>query len=560
MEDKKISLSDIINSQPVAEKEEVKATADYKSLNTYSDAKVQENVNMKEVLPMEDKSFKEEKEDELMQELDDGIEAAKLRRFQPAIDEINEMREEYNMRLAAGEKDPKVLSKYTNEDEINPDLTEEEVLKRRAQREEEDFVNRPVATKNLKLVEKDIIEDDELDEEEKALLGEEEPQSEEEVEENLEDDGTVTEEPSEQEVEELIQELDEDDDDTETQDDKAEEFNRLAREKFSATIKAPTLDVSKFTVAKRPIALNKVLRNTSTATSYYDWALFNSGISISMSPMSILELEEINPFSNEFNANIINRTQLMFNTIYKHLDSKCKDGSMETWIKTLRFNDLDHLWFAIYNACFSKSNILPHTCTNDKCKFTFPEEHPIIDLVNFKDDETKAKAKAIIDKDASKADIIEEELFVINDNLVAGLTIPSIFNVAFENALLNEEFSKKYINIIAIGMCINSLYTVDTETMQLIPIQFRTNNKDIVKNYKLKILSMYKILNNIDSASFKRLESKVTSILTNADNGMGISYQIPGATCPKCGTKIEPMPIVAQQLVFIRHQLTQTVH
>ena len=73
------------------------------------------------------KSLEQENMDRLLHELDEGIEAAKKRRFQPAIDEINKAREEYMLRKEAGEENPQVKVKSTVDLELDPNYTDAEV-------------------------------------------------------------------------------------------------------------------------------------------------------------------------------------------------------------------------------------------------------------------------------------------------------------------------------------------------------------------------------------------------------------------------------------------------
>ena len=73
------------------------------------------------------KSLEQENMDRLLHELDEGIEAAKKRRFQPAIDEINRAREEYALRKEAGEENPQVNIKSTVGLELDPNYTDDEV-------------------------------------------------------------------------------------------------------------------------------------------------------------------------------------------------------------------------------------------------------------------------------------------------------------------------------------------------------------------------------------------------------------------------------------------------
>ena len=51
------------------------------------------------------------------------------------------------------------------------------------------------------------------------------------------------------------------------------------------------------------------------------------------------------------------------------------------------------------------------------------------------------------------------------------------------------------------------------------------------------------------------MQDYIETYLTEKSNRAKISYQLPGATCPKCGNKVEAEPSSAATLVFTRHQL-----
>ena len=129
----KISLTDLLNERSEAEskpadvveettvveepKEEKKNVSKYLEMMSYDQSKA-EALDVTE-LPGDNRTTTEKARDELMDQLDDGVVRALKRRFEPALKEIHEMREEYEMRLAAGEKNPQVTSKYNNAAELD---------------------------------------------------------------------------------------------------------------------------------------------------------------------------------------------------------------------------------------------------------------------------------------------------------------------------------------------------------------------------------------------------------------------------------------------------------
>ena len=521
------------------------------------------------------KSLEQENMDRLLHELDEGIEAAKKRRFQPAIDEINRAREEYALRKEAGEENPQVNIKSTVGLELDPNYTDDEV---ETIKEENEFAeaNPNASLENTngnieKAMDSEIMYEPtpaphvaEIKREELTTSEPKEEKASEEpkvtepatgmdaLAEELDDDET-------EEMTELESDLDlEEDKEAELKKKRQEEDEKILAEfkkELGAKLIKPkkNIDFSRFKIVKHNTALNKVLAFDSKDT-FQTWGLFTTGVSIAMSPLSAIELDEINP--NIGTRNGIAKAKAMFNTIYKHLAPQCRMDNMENWMKHVSYLDLDNLYFAIYVACFGKSNIVPHVCTNEKCRNMFSTEPAIMDMVKFgKPEEDKKVFDTIYNKDYSAPVEIEETLIPVNDRFAFGITPPSLYNSSFESAFLEQDFIEKYAGIIAIASCVNSVYSIDMENETLTPIQFKSDANDIIKTYKYKILNLYRILNRLEASEFKSLEKELTDINTKIQDRIHISYQIPETICPKCGHKIEAQPMSAADLVFMRHQL-----
>lgn len=524
--------------------------------------------------PDKEKSLEQENMDRLLHELDEGIEAAKKRRFQPAIDEINRAREEYALRKEAGEENPQVNIKSTVGLELDPNYTDDEV---ETIKEENEFAEaNPNALENTngnieKALDSEIMYEPtpaphvaEIKREELTVPEPKEEKASEELKvtepatgmdvlaEELDDDET-------EEMTELESDLDlEEDKEAELKKKRQEEDEKILAEfkkELGAKLIKPkkNIDFSRFKIVKHNTALNKVLAFDNKDT-FQTWGLFTTGVSIAMSPLSAIELDEINP--NIGTRNGIAKAKAMFNTIYKHLAPQCRMDNMENWMKHVSYLDLDNLYFAIYVACFGKSNIVPHVCTNEKCRNMFSTEPAIMDMVKFgKPEEDKKVFDTIYNKDYSAPVDIEETLIPVNDRFAFGITPPSLYNSSFESAFLEQDFIEKYAGIIAIASCVNSVYSIDMENETLTPIQFKSDANDIIKTYKYKILNLYRILNRLEASEFKSLEKELTDINTKIQDRIHISYQIPETICPKCGHKIEAQPMSAADLVFMRHQL-----
>lgn len=537
---------------------------------TFDETNLQ-SADISAIVPSGKTDATQEARDELIDELDNGISSAIERRFKPALKEIHDMRREYEDLKAMGEENPQVVSKYDPSLDLNPELTDKDREAIRRDEEEhvlsDDEIKASTSINNL-LPEDDIEREFEQYENAADAVN------------NITTAATTTPaidttpvdvsdavvpsvevaESDEDELfydDELLEDLGLDEDKEEAERIKEEKQQQRNMEEFARVLRQQLdevgerkPDISKFRVRKRPVAFTKVL-SKPVEKKYYEWGLFATGVSISMTPLSAIEMDEINPYTDS--ANDIGKARTVFSTLYKHLAPECRTMDMEAWLKLLNYQDLNHLFFALYNANFSTSNIIPFSCP--KCKHFYTEKRPIIDMVKFETEADKETFNKTIAKDPSMPPTFEEEIYVANGDYAFGIVIPKIYNSMFEERLLNEGFREKYAGIINISHCISTVYEIDEDNEELIPIQFNTAPNDIVKTYKYRIQGIYKILSKLSAYEFKELQSHIAKYLEENSKDINISYQVPAATCPKCGAEIEAIPMNAQELVFTRHRL-----
>lgn len=573
MEEEKASETPVVEeTTPTTEEKQVEETQPTTPVVPTFDETNLQSADISAIVPSGKTDATQEARDELIDELDNGISSAIERRFKPALKEIHDMRREYEDLKAMGEENPQVVSKYDPSLDLNPELTDKD--REAIRRDEEEHVLSDDEIKASTSINNLLPEDDIEREFEQYETAAENSVN------NITTAATTTpaidttpvdisdavvpsvsvEESDEDELfydDELLEDLGLDDDKEEAerikeekqQQRNIEEFARVLRQQLDEVGERKP-DISKFRVRKRPVAFTKVL-SKPVEKKYYEWGLFATGVSISMTPLSAIEMDEINPYTDS--ANDIGKARTVFSTLYKHLAPECRTMDMEAWLKLLNYQDLNHLFFALYNANFSTSNIIPFSCP--KCKHFYTEKRPIIDMVKFETEADKETFNKIIAKDPSFPPTFEEEIYVANGDYAFGIVIPKIYNSMFEERLLNEGFREKYAGIINISHCISTVYEIDEDNEELIPIQFNTAPNDIVKTYKYRIQGIYKILSKLSAYEFKELQSHIAKYLEENSKDINISYQVPAATCPKCGAEIEAIPMNAQELVFTRHRL-----
>ena len=573
MEEEKASETPVVEeATPTTEEKPVEETQPTTPVvPTFDEANLQ-SADISAIVPSGKTDATQEARDELIDELDNGISSAIERRFKPALKEIHDMRREYEDLKAMGEENPQVASKYDPSLDLNPELTDKD--REAIRRDEEEHVLSDDEIKASTSINNLLPEDDIEREFEQYETAAENSVN------NITTAATTTPaidttpvdvsdavvpsvevaESDEDELfydDELLEDLGLDEDKEEAERIKEEKQQQRNMEEFARVLRQQLdevgerkPDISKFRVRKRPVAFTKVL-SKPVEKKYYEWGLFATSVSISMTPLSAIEMDEINPYTDS--ANDIGKARTVFSTLYKHLAPECRTMDMEAWLKLLNYQDLNHLFFALYNANFSTSNIIPFSCP--KCKHFYTEKRPIIDMVKFETEADKETFNKTIAKDPSFPPTFEEEIYVANGDYAFGIVIPKIYNSMFEERLLNEGFREKYAGIINISHCISTVYEIDEDNEELIPIQFNTAPNDIVKTYKYRIQGIYKILSKLSAYEFKELQSHIAKYLEENSKDINISYQVPAATCPKCGAEIEAIPMNAQELVFTRHRL-----
>lgn len=338
-----------------------------------------------------------------------------------------------------------------------------------------------------------------------------------------------------------------------------ENFQKQVFEALGSPVKIDRGRIKTFKVASKPISINSVLKtNTNVATA--TWALPNSGRLITLSSLSGEEIENLNRDTDddEENTNLLNR--LIFNTIYNHLIDASKPATMEEWVKTINWFDINDLYFALYLATFKNSNFVTYSCTNDKCQNVFLEEKKYKDMISYTDDKAKELYSTLLKSgiDATPT-TIKEDIIPISDKYAIGFRAPSIYDMVFGVSSLDEGFRNKYASIIGNISYMANVYYIspDDDGGTLYPISFNARNNDTSRTMKNKIVAYYNILKNFSSDEY----SIVTRTIADIDSQYGFksTYHYPDTVCPKCHTAIkradQSVPPLA--MVFIRHRLVQ---
>lgn len=308
-------------------------------------------------------------------------------------------------------------------------------------------------------------------------------------------------------------------------------------------------NLNDFTVGESPITCLDIKMMGLSHVSVADHFLPNAGKIISCSALSGSELMAMNPENS--NRSRLNTLKDIYSIMYKHVVSE-KPKTFDEWLKTTRFNDLEHIYFALYKATFGGSNFMTYECPNKKCQDVFIEDVSFEDMINYADDETKAKMQAIMssgDSSITPYEIVKQQ---ISNNLAIGIRNPSIYNVVIEVSGLSDSFLEKYQDLMDIIVFIDNIYYIDYEHQVLEPVDFMPDKNNIAKTIARRIKIIADILRSLPSDNYFELRKAVADAFPSL---AGVTYKIPAATCKKCGTQIPERVIGAQELLFMRHQL-----
>lgn len=518
-------------------------------------------VAIEDVAKYENENFAEKEYEKKMNDFDEQTRRAFQRRFGPAIEEVQRMADEYEERKEIEGGDVRVVSTYDKNAEVNPDeaLTKEEIEERNAIALAEARKKSPAKKVETKTAETPAtVKEETVDDIEAELL--DQP--------TVPEQTVVDPEDDDKELDiiddDIINDLGLADEMREIEEKEREERLNKRMATFKDQLrtmlvpnKAKT-DLSKFKILKSTMPASNILSKQAEETPYYTWVLPYTGISVSVSPLSAIEIQNL--INTEEGRNNVEAARAQFELIWKHLHPKCNAGSFENWCKKIHYADIDHLYFAVYKACFQNANIIGFQCQNTKCDNIFAEKREIMEMVKFGSDKDKELFDKLYQKDPSVDCTLEEDLMEVSDKYAIGVGPITLYNILFEINFVDKAMTEKYDTFVGMAATIKSLYRIDEEKEALIPIAFRTDKNDVVKTYKYRIASLYKIFNTLSDIDLNDISDRIGEYADRYAESINISYQMPAATCPECGDEIQAAEAPAQQLVFIRHRLVQVLN
>ena len=304
---------------------------------------------------------------------------------------------------------------------------------------------------------------------------------------------------------------------------------------------AHKLDLKNFTISKKPINASKIINEIKTkAIECADGVLWSEKRAVRMSAFKPMEIQSLDPQrlrggSANYNKFIENKLKL----IYEHIVDANKPKNFEAWAMITPNTVMDDYMFTAYKATFGAANIVTFNCNDDKCNNVFMENVPVHSMIKFTDDKKKEEYMNILTQGNTDSTSSEYkvDLYQASDDYVFGLKIPSLYNTY-----------------------IDSVYRIDYNTRQLIPIDTKPVASDKALTYKRRVKTYATILKSLTSDQLQALsvETDKYDAGTLDDEGnlvRDITYVYPERRCPKCGKKIDEVEVNPDNLLFTRHQL-----
>lgn len=307
------------------------------------------------------------------------------------------------------------------------------------------------------------------------------------------------------------------------------------------------VDLSSYKVSKKYATAGKALNVVSKQTQHTaKWILPATGQSIIMSAFKGTEIDIL--ANRRQGQTDLMRNEEILKLFYNHVESP-KPANWKDWAKTVLYDDLSHLYFAVYIACFAKSNFVPFECEKDKHQFMQPAD--ILSMVKYKNKEVEEYCKKLYNKDPDST-TVTAVLEQVSDNVAIAFRKPSLWNVLIEDMYLPDKVRSELSDIVAIFRHVEDMYIINRDTHEIEPVDTKPDATNITKTLKNRFKVYYDILKSLSSDQLNAITPIMSKLHDQID---GVRYQYPEVTCPKCGHIIKTELMQPIDILFTRHRL-----
>lgn len=320
--------------------------------------------------------------------------------------------------------------------------------------------------------------------------------------------------------------------------------------KVKEKLRPEKFDLNSFTV-ETPVKIINIHSGAERGNiDEADWFLPSTGVNITMKRFTGTEIMALRGNSEK---SVRNMNLDILRLIYDHISNPTKP-EFEVWMKTVRMEDLKHLYFAIMRATYRKSSYLPYPCNNTTCKNIDIVMKPFEDMVHFYDEKDKEEFYRNLESNTYNYDTnsIETEIIQITDEYCVDLKMPTLYDILIEPTYLDVKYRKQNKESIAIISYINNIYKIDAANKKLIPIDYTLKTSDEAKIITNKYRLYMQFLNALTSDQYTFLSSLINKLTADKDI---CTFVIPEHKCEKCGSTIPARSVESLELLFMRHQL-----
>lgn len=307
------------------------------------------------------------------------------------------------------------------------------------------------------------------------------------------------------------------------------------------------VDLSSYKVSKKYATAGKALNVVNKQTQHTaKWILPATGQSIIMSAFKGTEIDIL--ANRRQGQTDLMRNEEILKLFYNHVESP-KPANWKDWAKTVLYDDLSHLYFAVYIACFAKSNFVPFECEKDKHQFMQPAD--ILSMVKYKNKEVEEYCKKLYNKDPDST-TVTAVLEQVSDDVAIAFRKPSLWNVLIEDMYLPDKVRSELSDIVAIFRHVEDMYIINRDTHEIEPVDTKPDATNITKTLKNRFKVYYDILKSLSSDQLNAITPIMSKLHDQID---GVRYQYPEVTCPKCGHIIKTELMQPIDILFTRHRL-----
>ena len=308
-------------------------------------------------------------------------------------------------------------------------------------------------------------------------------------------------------------------------------------------------DLANAVVSQTPVTVTNALADiVPLDKKVFTWGLYRSKRPVTLKAFTATELNSLSSYMDS-----AARSRDVFKAIWDHI-VRGQGKDFDTWLKTTSYYDVDHLWFAVYGACFGETNYLPYTCPECN-EITVSADIDLGRMCKFASDQIKEEFNQILHSpsEQSMGSVFAEYRVQVSDSFVVGLREPSIYDAVIVPNMLDTEFRNKYRDIIGLNAYISNIYkAVDTGAqVKLCPIAVKQFIGNETKSVKARIIQYAKIIRSLTSDQYNIIMGHVNT-LNETDT---IYYRLPSVTCDHCKKEIPEEREAAADLVFMRHRL-----